>query len=75
MDEAGLQTAFVADRDSSTKALQKYFKLYYHKDGTDSAIAIADKKTNGMPASWGVSEFSTISFSKSAKRLFFGTAP
>lgn len=75
MDEAGLQTAFVADRDSSTKSLQKYFKLYYHKDGTDSAIAIADKKTNGMPASWGVSEFSTISFSKSAKRLFFGTAP
>lgn len=75
MDEAGLQTAFVADRDSSTKALQKYFKLYYHKDGADSAIAIADKKTNGMPVSWGVSEFSTISFSKSGKRLFFGTAP
>lgn len=75
MDEAGLQTAFVADRDSSTKALQKYFKLYYHKDGADSAIAIADKKTNGMPVSWGVSEFSAISFSKSGKRLFFGTAP
>lgn len=75
MDEAGTQTAFVADRDSSTKALQKYFKLYYHKDGADSAVAIVDKKTNGLPVNWGVSEFSAISFSKSGKRLFFGSAP
>jgi len=75
MDEAGSQTAFVADKDSSIKALQKHFKLYYHKDGIDSANAIADKKTNGMPTGWGVSEFSAISFSKSGKRLFFGTAP
>jgi dipeptidyl aminopeptidase/acylaminoacyl peptidase len=36
---------------------------------------IADKNTVGMPVSWCVSENGELSFSKNAKRLFFGTAP
>ncbi|MDE3143839.1 MAG: hypothetical protein KGL19_06775, partial [Bacteroidota bacterium] len=39
-DEAGDQLAFVAERDSSTKALQKFYKLYYYKTGFDSARSI-----------------------------------
>ncbi|MDE3142574.1 MAG: S9 family peptidase, partial [Bacteroidota bacterium] len=36
---------------------------------------IADRNTKGLPKNRTVSEFATISFSKSGTRLFFGTAP
>jgi dienelactone hydrolase len=36
---------------------------------------IADKQIKGMPEKQGVSENSLISFSKTSKHLFFGTAP
>ena len=75
MDEEGKQLAFVVERDSVAKALQKFYKLYYYTDGSDSAEMIVDKNTNGVPAKYMVSEFSNITFSKSGKRLFFGTAP
>lgn len=76
MDEAGKQLAFIAERDSSAKSLQKFYKLFYHKDGNDSATAIADRSTAGMPANYSISENAqAISFSKSGNRLFFGTAP
>lgn len=76
MDEAGGQLAFIAERDSSAKSLQKFYKLYYYKDGADSATVIVDRNTAGMPAKYTVSENAqAISFSKSGNRLFFGTAP
>ena len=74
LDDNGEQLAFVAERDSAAKALQKFYKLYYYKPGMDSAKMIADKnsaKTSG----WGISEFGRPDFSKSGRRLFFGTAP
>ncbi len=74
-DEEGNQLAFVAERDSSTKALQKFYKLYYYKPGSDSAKLIAYRNTKGLPKNWTVAEFATINFSKSGKNLFFGTAP
>jgi dipeptidyl aminopeptidase/acylaminoacyl peptidase len=74
-DEDGMQLAFVAERDSSTKALQKFYKLYYFKGGTDSALMIADRFTPGVPGGWTVSENAKINFSKSGGRLLFGTAP
>ncbi len=75
LDEKGEQLAFVAERDSSKKESLKFYKLYYYKTNADSASMLADKNTRGIPAKWGVSEFSNINFSKSGKRLFFGTAP
>ena len=75
IDEAGAQIAFVAERDSSAKSLQKFYKLYYFKDGLDSVKLIADKSTAGMPAKFTVSENNTILFSKYGHNLFFGTAP
>jgi dienelactone hydrolase len=75
MDEEGNQLAFVAERDSSTKALQKFYKLYYYKGTSDSAELLADRFTTGVPKGWTVSEFAKIEFSQSGKRLFFGTAP
>ncbi len=74
LDETGSQLAFVAERDSSIKALLKFYKLYYFKEGADSAKLIADKSTKGMPAGFSVSDNSNILFSKSGQHLFFGTA-
>jgi dipeptidyl aminopeptidase/acylaminoacyl peptidase len=71
----GAQVAYVAERDSSAKALQKYYKLWYFKEGMDSAKLLADKNTVGMKIGMTVSEFGIPSFSKSGKRLFFGVAP
>ncbi len=73
MDEEGTQFAFVAERDSSSKSLQKFYKLYYHKNGMDSAVLLADRNTKGLPAKWMVSENANITFSKSGQRLFVGT--
>jgi len=76
MDESGNQLAFIAERDSSAKSLQKFYKLYYHKNGNDSAIVLVQKNTKGMPNNFTLSENTqAISFSKSGSRLFFGTAP
>jgi dipeptidyl aminopeptidase/acylaminoacyl peptidase len=75
MDESGKQLAFVAERDSSTKALRKMYKLWYYKPGMDSATILAGLDTTSIPKGWAVSENATLNFSKSGKRLLFGTAP
>ena len=74
-DEAGAQLAFVAERDSSTKALQKFYKLWYYSIGQDSAKLIAEKNTVGMQLGFTISENASVKFSKDGKKLFFGTAP
>lgn len=74
-DEEGTQLAFVAERDSSTKALQKFYKLWYYTAGQDSAKLVAEKNTVGMQIGFTISENATIRFSKDGKKLFFGTAP
>lgn len=75
MDETGSQLAFVAERDSSAKALRKMYKLWYYKLGMDSATILAGLDTTNIPKGWAVSENGTLNFSKSGKRLLFGTAP
>jgi dipeptidyl aminopeptidase/acylaminoacyl peptidase len=74
-DDAGNQVAFVAERDSSTKAVQKYYKLYHYTTGYDSARLLANYQTQGVPSKWTVSENGNLSFSKTGKRLLFGLAP
>ena len=73
-DETGGQLVFVAERDSSSKALQKYFKLWYYKTGSDTALIIADKNTVGMPIGYTVSDNALLTFSKNGQKIFFGTA-
>ncbi len=75
IDEEGYQLAFVAERDSSAKALQHFYKLWYWQNGYDTALMIADKNSTGMPVGWSISENANLYFSKSGKRLFAGTAP
>jgi dienelactone hydrolase len=74
-DEEGTQLCFVAERDSSEKALTRYYKLWHHIIGKDSAVLLADHFTEGMPMGNAISEHATLRFSKDATRVFFGTAP
>jgi len=74
-DEAATQLAFVAERDSSVKALQKYYKLWYYKPGMDSAQLRGDRNTAGVTKGLTISENYQLNFSHSGKRLFIGLAP
>lgn len=75
IDEQGYQIAFVAERDSAFKSLQKFYKLWYWQNGDAQASVVADKFTKGMNINWTISENYMPNFSKSGKRLFLGTAP
>jgi dipeptidyl aminopeptidase/acylaminoacyl peptidase len=73
-DEEGAQLSFVAERDSATKALQKFYKLWYYTKGKDTAIILAHKMNEGVPKQFTISENADLKFSKDSKKLFFGTA-
>lgn len=75
MIDAGTQIAYVAERDAKPKDLQKFYKLWYYKEGFDSAILLADRFSAGMQLGMTVSENGSLNFSKDGSRLFFGTAP
>lgn len=71
----GSQVAYLAERDAKPKELQKFYRLWYFKDGMDSAHLLVDKNSPGMKLGMTISEYGNLSFSKSGRRLFFGTAP
>ena len=64
LDEEGNQLAFIAERDSSAKALRKFYKLWYYKAGDDSARLLVEKNSVGMVLGSTVSENGTVVFSK-----------
>ncbi|HYE56733.1 MAG TPA: S9 family peptidase, partial [Chitinophagaceae bacterium] len=74
-DKEGTQLAFVAERDSVTKALRKFYKLWYYTPGDDSARLRADINTAGVNKGYTVSDFANIQFSKDGNKLFFAMAP
>ena len=74
-DEAGTQLAFTAERDSSSKALQKFYRLWHWARGKDTASILADKHTPGMRIGSTVSEHATLRFSQNGQQVYFGTAP
>ncbi|MEN9951790.1 MAG: hypothetical protein RLZZ520_58, partial [Bacteroidota bacterium] len=75
IDDDGYQIAFLAERDSAFKSPQKFYKLWYWKNGDSSASTLGDRFTVGMKVNWTINENYTPNFSKSGKRLFLGTAP
>ena len=75
MTDDGSQIAYLAERDARPKELQKFYRIWYYKSGMDSATLLADKNSVDMHLGMGISEYGNLSFSKSGKRLFFGTAP
>lgn len=74
-DEEGTQLAFVAERDSVSKALRKFYKLWYYKPGMDSAKLVVQRNSAGVKSGLTVSPDYGNKFSKDGKRLFFGLAP
>jgi dipeptidyl aminopeptidase/acylaminoacyl peptidase len=75
MDEEGNQLAFVAERDSVSKALKKFYKLWYYKPGMEGAKIKVDRKTAGVKDGLTVSPDYINKFSKNGNRLFIGLAP
>ena len=75
LDEEGAQLAFVAERDSVAKALQKFYKLWYYKPGMDSARLRGDRRTAGVASGLTISPDYNNMFSKDGKRLFIGLVP
>ncbi|WP_207513404.1 alpha/beta hydrolase family protein [Longitalea luteola] len=75
IDEAGTQLAFIAERDSSTKALQKFYKLYYYRPGMDSARLRVDRTTAGVAKGLTLSETQAPEFSRNGQKLYFGLMP
>jgi len=74
INEDGTQLAFVADLDT-TKAPQRYPKLYYWKTGDAKATVAADETSPSLPAKWIVSEHSAPYFSKDGSKLYLGVNP
>jgi dipeptidyl aminopeptidase/acylaminoacyl peptidase len=89
LDEQGGQLAFVAERDSATKALVKFYRLWYYTPGMDSAVIRADEgmvataigrsgkqgARGAMPTKLAISGDYANNFSKDGSRLFLGLAP
>jgi acetyl esterase/lipase len=75
MTDDGSQVAWAAERDAKPKDLQKFYKIWYYKQGMDSAILLADKNSVDMKLGMTISEYGNLGFSKTGKRLFFGVAP
>lgn len=73
LDENESQLAFVAERDSVTKALRKFYRLWYYKPGMDSAVIKADRTSIARELT--ISPDFTNSFSKDGSKLFLGLAP
>lgn len=71
----GSKLAFVAERDTAAKALQRFYGLYLYHSGSDSAECLLDKTSVGMPVGMTVSENAVIAFSENGGRLLFGIAP
>ncbi len=73
IDKNETQLAFVAERDSVSKSLVKFYKLWYYQPGMETASLRADR--NSVAQGLTVSpDFSNI-FSKDGSKLFIGLTP
>ena len=73
-DEPGSQLVYLSTGDTS-KVEQKVYDLRFFKNGSDSALIIADKNATGLPEGWIFNEYASPSFSKDGKRILTGAAP
>lgn len=75
LSDDGTRAAFIAERHARPRALQRNYKLWYYRQGMDSATVLVDTLTRYLPGGSSVSEYGKVNFSKSGNRLLFGTAP
>ena len=74
-DEDGKQLAYLIERDSTDKALQKNYTLTYYKHEMDSAQFVFNRTAIEMPNLYTIGGDKKLSFSKSGAVLSFGVQP
>jgi len=74
-DEDGRQLAYLIEKDSANKVLQKDYSLAYYTNGADSANYVFDRKHSSMPFQYTIGGDKKLTFSKSGAILNFGILP
>ncbi|MEJ7769228.1 MAG: hypothetical protein WKF89_15520, partial [Chitinophagaceae bacterium] len=75
LHEDGSQLAFIAERDSVSRATRKLYKLWYYAPGMDSAVLKVDTTSSGVSKGLTVNENFKPVFSKDGKKLYFSLSP
>ncbi len=78
LNKKGTLIAFMADTANEGENDKKDYKLYSwssENDGENAANEILSNEAKGIADNWEISANGRLSFSKSGKKLFFGTAP
>ncbi len=74
-DEEGRQLAYLVEKDSTEKALQKNYYLAYYTPSLDIAVSIFDKSNKTIPTNYTIGGDRKMKFSKSGDKLEFGVQP
>lgn len=74
-DEQGKQLAYLIERDSTDKALQKNYTLAYFTPEMDTSKFIFNKEDVVMPSQYTIGVDKKLNFSKSGALLSFGVQP
>ena len=74
-DEQGKQLAYLIEKDSTHKALQKDFSLAYYNNQIDSAKHVFGRMHIVMPNQYTIGGDKKLNFSKSGASLSFGIQP
>ncbi len=75
IDDSATQLAFVMEKDSVAKALQKFYKLVYYNTTQKNATVIATRNTGIVKNNFTVSADYNNIFSKDGTKLYYGIAP
>ena len=74
-DEEGRQLAYLVEKDSADKALQKNYYLAYYTPSLETAISIFDKSNKTIPTNYTIGGDRKMKFSKSGNKIEFGVQP
>jgi len=74
-DEDGKQLAYLVEKDSADKALQKNYNLVYATPSSEEAISIFDKFNSVIPTNYTIGGDRKLKFSKTGASLEFGVQP
>ena len=74
-DEQGKQLAYLVERDSSDKALQKNYTLAYYNHELDSAHFVINRNHDQIPKQYTIGGDRKITFSKSGSVISLGVQP
>lgn len=74
-DEQGKQLAYLVEKDSTHKALQKDLRLAYYTEQADSAKYVFDRTHIVMPNQYTIGGDKKLNFSKSGAVLSLGIQP